>query len=83
MLPQERQEKILAVLRDIRLLLAREADLGVRAATAAQAGSLDRLADLSEELLTCHVQYAVYYRRFLGLWIRLPADGMVSPAPGE
>jgi hypothetical protein len=68
--PEERQDEICSVLQDIRGLLTEEANLGVSALTAAEAGSLDCLADVSEKLLTCHVKYAAKYRRLMGLWLR-------------
>jgi hypothetical protein len=68
--PEERQDQIYAVLQDIRGLLTEEAALGASALAAAEAGSLDCLADVSEELLTCHVRYAARYRRLMGLWLR-------------
>jgi hypothetical protein len=75
--PEERQDEICAILQDIRGLLTEEADLGLSALAAAEAGSLDCLADVSEKLLACHVQYAAKYRRLMGLWLR-PAT---SPDP--
>jgi hypothetical protein len=78
MSPEERQEEICSVLRDIRGLLVKELDLGASGLAALQADSLERLADVSEELLICHASYAVMYRRLMGLWLRPAAGGTVN-----
>jgi hypothetical protein len=78
--PDERQDEICSVMRDMSDLLTIEADLGLSALAAVQAGSLDRLAHFSEELLTCHVQYAAKYRRLMGLWLR--PSTFAEPPPG-
>jgi hypothetical protein len=75
MSPQERHADICAVMRDIRELLIKEAALGASGLAAIEAGSVDRLAEASEELLACHARYAVMYRRLVGLWLRPPAGG--------
>jgi hypothetical protein len=62
-------------MQNIRELLVKETALGASALAAIEAGSVDRLADASEELLSCHASYAVMYRRLVGLWLRPPAAG--------
>jgi hypothetical protein len=73
--PEERRDEICSILQDIRGLLTEETNLGVSALAAAEAGSLDSLADVSEKLLTCHVKYAAKYRRLMGLWLRPSNSG--------
>jgi hypothetical protein len=68
--PEERQDERASVVRDLRILLTTEADLGATALAAAQAGSLERLAEVSDLLLSAHLQYAVKYRKLLALWLR-------------
>jgi hypothetical protein len=79
--PEERREKIGLVMRDIRGLLVKETDLGAAGLAAIQAGALDRLADVSEELLICHASYAVKYRELMGLWLRPTRCPGSSPPP--
>jgi hypothetical protein len=62
-------------MQDMRELLVKELALGASGLAAIEAGAVDRLADASEELLTCHASYAVMYRRLGGLWLRPPAGG--------
>jgi hypothetical protein len=62
-------------MQNIRELLIKEAALGASGLAAIEAGSVDRLAEASEELLACHARYAVMYRRLVGLWLRPPAGG--------
>ena len=71
----ERHAGICAVMQEIRELLMRAAALGASGLAAIEAGSVDRLAETSEELLACHASYAVMYRRLVGLWLRPPAGG--------
>jgi hypothetical protein len=81
--PEERQDEICSVMRDMQGLLSTVADLSLSALAAAQDNSLDLLADVSEELLTCHVKYAAKYRRLLGLWLRpsnFAGSAMTAPA---
>jgi hypothetical protein len=75
MSPKERHAGICSVMQDIRELLEKERALGASGLAAIEAGSVDRLADASEELLACHASYAVMYRRLVGLWLRPPAGG--------
>jgi hypothetical protein len=75
MSPKKRHANICAVMQDIRELLIKEAALGASGLAAIEAGSVDRLAEASEELLACHASYAVMYRRLVGLWLRPPAGG--------
>jgi hypothetical protein len=75
MSPNERQQEICSNMQDMRELLLKESDLGASALAAIEAGSVDRLADASEELLACHASYAVLYRRLVGLWLRPAAGG--------
>jgi hypothetical protein len=72
MSPKERDADICSIMRDIRELLVKESALGASGLAAIEAGSVGRLADASEELLTCHASYAVMYRRLVGLWLRPP-----------
>jgi hypothetical protein len=74
MSPEERQEQIASVMQDMRGLLVRESGLGASGLAAIEVGSVERLADASEELLACHASYAALYRRLAGLWLR-PAAG--------
>jgi hypothetical protein len=62
-------------MRNMRELLIKETALGASGLAAIEAGSVDRLADTSEELLACHASYAVMYRRLVGLWLRPSAGG--------
>jgi hypothetical protein len=78
MSPEERHDEIRVVMRAISGLLVKEVDLGGSGLAAIEAGSLDRLADVSEELLICHATYAVQYRRLMGLWLRPAAGGVVN-----
>jgi hypothetical protein len=75
MSPNERQQEICSIMQDMRKLLLKESDLGASGLAAIEAGSVDRLADTSEELLACHASYAVLYRRLVGLWLRPAAGG--------
>jgi hypothetical protein len=75
MSPNERQGEICSIMQDMRELLLKESDLGASGLAAIEAGSVDRLADASEELLACHSSYAVLYRRLVGLWLRPAAGG--------
>jgi hypothetical protein len=75
MSPKKRHADICAVMQGIRELLVKEAALGASGLAAIEAGSVDRLAEASEELLACHASYAVMYRRLVGLWLRPAAGG--------
>jgi hypothetical protein len=75
MSPEERHAKIHSVMQDMRGLLVKASALGAAGLAAIEAGSVDRLADASEELVACHASYAVMYRRLVGLWLRPAAGG--------
>jgi hypothetical protein len=70
---KERHARICSVMQDMRELLVRELALGASGLAAIEARSVDRLADVSEELLACHASYILMYRRLVGLWLRPPA----------
>jgi len=75
MSPEERHARIRSVMRDMREVLVKESALGESGLAAIEAGSVDRLADTSEELVACHASYAVMYRRLVGLWLRPTGGG--------
>lgn len=75
MSPADRHAEISAVMQNMRELLVRESVLGASGLAAIEAGSVDRLADASEELLACHASYVLMYRRLVGLWLRPARDG--------
>ncbi len=75
MSPTERHAEICLVTRDMRELLVTESALGASGLAAIEAGPVDRLADVSEELLACHASYVLMYRRLVGLWLRPAAGG--------
>jgi hypothetical protein len=77
--PEERQEELDSTVRDIRVILATQDDLGDTALVAAQSGSLEALAAAGEELLALHVKFAVKYRHFMGLWLRPGNQGGTVP----
>jgi hypothetical protein len=79
--PEERHDKIGLVMQDIGGLLMKEAELGAAGLAAVQAGAVDQLADVSEELLICHASYAVKYRELMGLWLRPTRCPGSSPPP--
>lgn len=74
MSPKERHAEIHSVMQDMKGLLMKESALGASGLAAIEAGSVDRLAEASEDLLACQASYAVLYRRLVGLWLR-PAAG--------
>jgi hypothetical protein len=78
MSPEERRDEIRSVMREISGLLSKESDFCASGLAAIEAGSLDRLANVSEELLICHATYAVQYRRLMGLWLRPAAGGVMN-----
>lgn len=75
MSPTDRHAEITAVMHELRELLVRESVLSASGLAAIEAAAVDRLADVSEELLACHASYVLLYRRLVGLWLRPARDG--------